>query len=363
MLQNRSILIISPEPWQHIHVSKHHYARVLADLKNKVVFLNPPSGTWNISQTDLRGLVVVDYPKFLPGIRFFPAFLRRNLMRSKYLQIQSKCGLVFDMVWSFDNSVFFDFAFLDENIRKISQIVDLNQNFQLALAAKTANLCLGSSRHIVSKLKLYNPNSHFVHHGVQEGVRADSKVTLPGTNSLKAVYIGNLAMKYLDWKILHIAASENEEVDLIFIGPNGDTFDLQVNEMHEDKRQMMGLPNVYTLPQIDSAKISNYIAAADFLLIAYQESHHKDQANPHKMMEYLLSGKPILCTYTEEYLELEREIFMSRKNTDWPVCFGIMIHELKRWNNPELVTKRIDYAKSHTYVNQVRKIARLLETP
>lgn len=40
---NKTILIISPEPWGKMMISKHHYALELAKLGNEVYFLNPPN--------------------------------------------------------------------------------------------------------------------------------------------------------------------------------------------------------------------------------------------------------------------------------------------------------------------------------
>src|SRR6186713_730734 len=41
-LRNRTILIVSPQSWGKMYVSKHHYAIELANYGNKVYFLNPP---------------------------------------------------------------------------------------------------------------------------------------------------------------------------------------------------------------------------------------------------------------------------------------------------------------------------------
>src|SRR5450755_3125876 len=41
-LKNKTILIISPQAWGQMYISKHHYAITLAKLGNTVYFLNPP---------------------------------------------------------------------------------------------------------------------------------------------------------------------------------------------------------------------------------------------------------------------------------------------------------------------------------
>ena len=41
-LTNKTILVISPQAWGQMYLSKHHYALTLAQLGNTVYFLNPP---------------------------------------------------------------------------------------------------------------------------------------------------------------------------------------------------------------------------------------------------------------------------------------------------------------------------------
>ena len=41
-LRNKTILIISPQAWGKMFLSKHHYAIELAKRGNAVYFLNPP---------------------------------------------------------------------------------------------------------------------------------------------------------------------------------------------------------------------------------------------------------------------------------------------------------------------------------
>ena len=41
-LRDRTILLVSPNEWGAMHVSKHHYALELAERGNRVIFLNPP---------------------------------------------------------------------------------------------------------------------------------------------------------------------------------------------------------------------------------------------------------------------------------------------------------------------------------
>src|SRR5688572_25831414 len=107
----KSVLIISPEPWKHLFVSKHHYAIELSK-RNKVYFLNPPGKKYLFQKTSYGNVWEITYPAFPSGLRFFPRYFQLLWIKRKYNEIQKLVGTKFDCVWSFDNSVFFDFSFL-----------------------------------------------------------------------------------------------------------------------------------------------------------------------------------------------------------------------------------------------------------
>src|SRR5690606_33118966 len=193
--------LISPEPWSEMSVSKHHYAIHLAGRNNKVFFLNPPTRDSNISNTAYDNVWKINYRGFPKGIRFYPECLRKFLISKVYDRILSLCQVRFDIVWSFDNSVFFDFSALPDNVLKISHIVDLNQNFRLANAASTADICFCTTDFIKVRLHKYNKRVHKINHGLT--TRSIYPKDLPGENKIKALYVGNVSSFYFDWKLFY----------------------------------------------------------------------------------------------------------------------------------------------------------------
>jgi glycosyltransferase involved in cell wall biosynthesis len=358
-LLNKNILIVSPEPWDHIFVSKHHYAICLAQRGNDVYFLNPPSTRWRETKTQYSNLKVLDYGGFWPGLRFLPAILQRINISKVYLEIQDLASVEFDIIWCFDNSVFFDFDALPEKVYKISHIVDLNQNFQFERAAETADICFATTRHIIEKLRRCNSNSYFINHGLNTNFDL-CEVDLPGENNLKALYFGNLAMAYLDWEIVNKAAINSTDVDFIFIGSNGGNFDLHTNPMHLAKQKLAEYDNVYFLSPVASNQLMAYMNAGDINLIVYQQKFHKDQANPHKMMEYLYSGKPIVATFTEVCGQYSDLIQMSKSNVDWPDLFARSVHDIKKLNSRQLSDRRKKLALENTYELQLKRIIQFI---
>lgn len=362
-LVKKNILLISPESWEHIFVSKHHYATHLGERGNKVYFLNPPTSTFKNEKTTYKNVFNIHYTGFSKGLRYYPAFIQRFFIRKVFNELQKKLDVTFDIVWSFDNSVFYDFKALPKSILKISHIVDLNQNFQTAKATQTANICFGVTHSIIDRLKQYNKHSYFINHGYNSNTKSDTiKIKIPGKHKIKALYAGNLSIGYLDWESLFYISKNNQEINFIFIGPHADNFTLNKNTTHNFKQRFTQLSNAHFVGKLESKVLQKWYHSADILLISYQEQNHIDQANPHKMMEYLSSGKVIVGTKTLEYQKLAKQgiIAMADKNEELPHLFKEVAINLEQWNSDELSQKRKDFAMGNTYDKQIERIEGLL---
>ena len=300
-LENKKILLISPESWGKSFVSKHHYAETLVDLGNQVYFLNGPGKTWRTTTTE-NGVKVVDYQPKFRGLGRLPEWMSAYLTLWEFRSIEKYMEVKFDVIWNLDSSPFCSLSKIPSSVYKICHLVDLNQNIQRPLLAGTSDICFGTTRYIVEELKKHNPNSHQLRHAYRPATgRQYSDFAMPGENSLKALYVGNLSMKYIDWNILLQATKEYPSIDFVFIGPDGKSNLSQQSNESSVKEELKKCANAYFNPPVESHEIPPILKRADFLLIAYQEEYHKDQAAPHKMLEYLASGKTVVATYTEEF--------------------------------------------------------------
>ncbi|MEQ9218622.1 MAG: glycosyltransferase [Cyclobacteriaceae bacterium] len=331
-LKDKNILIISPEAWGINYVSKHHYANQLVKRSNKVYFLNPPgSGGSSIVKVE-SGVMVVDYKMKFRGTWRLPGFLSAILIKLELNQFEKYVGIKFDIIWNFDSSRFFNLSMVRTSIFKICHIVDLNQDLQRPLLASTSDICFGTTKYIVEELSRYNHNSYKIGHGYQAETKEnmDFSFKMPGINAKKALYVGNLSMKYIDWELLYKTATAYPKVDLVFVGPDGKS-NLSNDVLADRHKELLRkLDNVYFIPPVHSRAIPQLLKMADVLLIAYKEKYHRDQSAPHKMNEYLASGKPILATFTEEYIHCKNRIFMTSRNSEFPLLFSDAINCLKQ---------------------------------
>jgi hypothetical protein len=336
-------------------VSKHHYAVHLTRFDNSVYFLNPPGRKFDVKEAQFKGILIVDYRGFIPMLRKLPSKLRKKEQRNEFERIEKRIGKKLDVIWSFDNSVFFDFDALRPELLKISHMVDLNQDFQFSRAARSANLCLGVIPKIVQKQKKFNSNSFLIRHGVQDSPENIEYRKLPGNHDFKAVYTGNLDMRYIDCELLYEAGRRHQDVDFVFIGKNHN------KNASLEKTRTLQLPNVHCMPAVPSSQIFEYTQAADILLIAYTNDYYKNHASPHKLLEYLSTGNCVVSSFSEDFYEYNHLFFMGKNRNVWLDKFQFVREHNDDCNSERLKKGRKNLARENHYDNQILRIDGLIK--
>lgn len=358
-LQDKNILLISPEAWGNNFVSKHHYATELAKY-NCVFFLNPPS----TSDINVKGIApnisVVEYGGHTKGLRYFPGFLAKRIDRALLKKIEKKCDCSFDIVWSFDNSRFFNFEAFDRCTLKISHIVDLNQDFQTSIAATTADVCLTTTESIKHRLKKWSNSTFKIQHGYTPQAVMPYNFRMGHDDRVKVVYIGNLSIPFIDWKVIREIVEHYEMIDFHFVGPDGDSNLGYETYECVDKQIVKKCANALFCGAVPHHVISSVLQKADVLLVVYQEKYHEQAANPHKILEYLSCGKVIVATYTAEYEGEEDLMAMASRNYQLPDVFRNVVNNLSHYNAADKMKARQAYAASNTYEKQLKRIERIL---
>lgn len=79
--------------------------------------------------------------------------------------------------------------------------------------------------------------------------------------------------------------------------------------------------------------------------------------NPHKMMEYLGSGRPILSTRLREYAELSNWIIMEDGVDSFIRALGVILQAPDDEDGKE---QRRGFALKHTYERQVYRVLDML---
>ena len=340
-------------------MSKHHYALTLAKNGHRVFFLNPPESLlsdWLLSTaTNTLNLILVRGPKVALGLRFYPTALQRWYETRWLYRFEHQVGCRIDTIWLFENSRFYDLRFAGSRL-KIYHQVDLNQDFHPTTAARTADICLCTTDIIRDRLLPHNQSVFKIHHGLAQHQSTPSLTDEQNAQfaggSAQAAYIGNLDMAYLDAELLADTARSFPNVRFHFVGGYSVMGRL---------RQLTGeLPNVVWWGKIDSALIPAILERVDMLLVTYKAALYGEQASPHKIMEYLASGKVIVATYTDEYKDKRHLLEMVDDNAAYLNAFDCVISHLEEYNSPARQAERKAFAFEHTYQKQLETIFGLL---
>lgn len=355
-----TILLISPEPWDGHFVSKHHYALELARRGHRVLFYGPPDTAGGIRLEPVANaqghLHVLRAPRVAPGLRFLPGPLRRSLEARWLGRVEKIIGRPIDVIWNFENSRFYDLRFAGERL-KIYQQVDLNQNFRPESAAATSDLSIAISAPIEQRLSPFARNLIRITHGhADQGAdqfrpeRLDQRF---GRAKVNAVLTGNLDIAYLDVPLLAQLVSTHPEVCFHFIGAYTAGQGLHGAVGLAPNSVFWGRQRADVLPAI--------LKRADVLLVAYLADVHLDQlANPHKMMEYLASGRCVLATRTLEYEDRPDLIETALNRADFARRFGLIAANPAAWNSADAVARRQAFAHQNTYTRQLDRIVQAL---
>lgn len=364
VLTGKNILLISPEAWGISKLSKHHYAKALVEAGNNVWFLQPP-GNQNrqLEKDDMGHLhLVVDQYRF-PGARFIPGFIRKKIFKSIICRMKNELRTHFDVIWNFDNSRFFDLDCF-ENALLIHHQMDYHANAENEKICRSADICLGVTAEIVREMNQYNPHCFFVHHGYAQVQKSDAE--LPTTSKkIKALYVGNMLIPFINWNWMHALIRVQPEVQFYFAGSYGaGNLNKEVNQNSLSEVQILGENNNVTLlGERTTADITAFIQQSDILFAAYDAHRFPESvANSHKIMEYLGSGKPVICNVTGEFQRNSDLLYMANTLEEFLEKFEYAKLNMTLVSNEDITEKRKAFAIANKYTAHLEYIDSLLTT-
>ena len=349
-LRDITILIISPEPWQHNFISKHHYAIHLAQRGNRVFFLNPAAATTTTHSSGHQNLTIVDYNPFFRGLNRLPSSLANLLWKWEANRVRKVTGPI-DLVWTFDPYRF-------QNLKHFAATTliyfaaDFHKNRALEnMLADHADLVLAPSQALLDGIDTASKKIK-INHAVARSFFAEARTqSLPGNNPIKIGYVGNLESRYLHKQLLMRVIHENPNCDFIFAGAEDGSYALDLRKF----------THVFFKGLVPYDQLPVFLKSCDILLLCYDTNQFRMEAsNAHKVMEYLSAGKAIVSTRLAEYESLPDLVIMPVNNEDLPrLLSGVMTH-LDHHNSPSAQQRRMTFAMNNTYESQIKLIESLL---
>ncbi len=361
MIQGKNILIISTDAWGEYYLSKHHYAIQLANMGNQVYFLNYANlkgkGTSVAKVEHIPNLHIVDYDNAFRGLRWYPQSIQKRIYARTIKKLRQHLPAL-DIVWSFDAFRFSDLRLFEAQLN-IFHPVDLYHSPIEQQIAESADIIFGTSQSIIDHYHNIDKAAYKINHGLADvflEMPNTEHLHLEGHQKIKIGLIGNLTQMHLSHRTLQHIVLAHHDLDFHFIGPRVGA-DRLSKKRQDYLTQIETAPNTYFIPSQPYTKLKKYMALMDVLLICY-DRERSDEAppNPHKLLEYLSSGKVIVSNYFEEYKAQADIINMAPKLADYPSLFAQTIKKLSNYQTDELIQKRINFARENTYRKQIERI-------
>lgn len=373
-LRGKTILLISQQDWGTMFISKHHYAVELAKRGNKVFFLNSPvrnralkAGEVVVEATAYENLSVVKHRFFYPYIVKHKARkLHYRLLKMHLSKILAAIGPV-DIVWSFDFSDTMPVRLFPAKCFKIFMPVDEPQMPEGMQVAEGADVIMSVTKEILSKYDSYKLPSLFVNHGVKDVFLANGDDYV--VNDKKQVGLsGNFLRADIDWECLLSIVKEHRNVTFNFYGAfDASSVNLASYAHSGDEEYRMvfkSLDNVYIHGVVAADKLAEELKGMDAFLICYDiQKDFSGGTNYHKVLEYMATGRVIVSNNITTYDDDRKLVEMpaERNNLNLPGLFSKVIHNLDYYNSPAQMSKRIAFAREHTYAGNLDRIEAFIE--
>jgi len=375
IFQNKTILIISPQKWGMLHISKHHYAIELAKLGNKVFFVNPPdikSSSFKISPSGISdNLQILTYRPLFRGQKYLPAFIFNRLVELQVYFLKRFINTDIDAVFSFANTYFINLKWFNAKYSFFCPYDQLNDEAAYKIA-DSADYVITVAQYIADEIKKTKTPILLLNHGLSSDFVKLAENRIEQNNftdysskseKIKIGFVGNLLMEFLDRVQLKKIIEQNPEIQFVFWGPKKpiesnisawvDPLSLNFISFLESRS------NVVLKGPCSPQIVSQQIQEMDGFLFCHIVHPENKMHNSHKILEYLSTGKMVVATSLDAYKKTNDGLVLvhnQNENNGFPLYFKEQIAAINKNNSLELQRKRISYAIANSYSNQVRNI-------
>lgn len=393
MLQNRDIVIVGLQAWDIEIGSNCKNIAIELAKNNRVLYVNSPLDRItmfrqrkddrirkriNILKSGVSGLIQISpnlwnlYPATLiesiNWIGVLGIFDFLNYVNNKKFAKQIKLAidlLGFKNFMLFNDSDMFRSFYLKELLKPETYIYYTRDNLIAvdywkkqgtrveALHMQKADLVVANSTYLAALAKKYNPNSFYVGQGCDIGKFTIQHVTAVPADIAEIArpvigYIGALLSLRLDINILEYLAESRPNWSLVLVGPEDESF--KKSRLHQFK-------NVYFLGNKNENELPSYLDQFDVAINPQLISPVTIGNYPRKIDEYLAMGKPTVATKTEAMTVFANYTYQAENKEE----YVLLIENALANDSEQLQIQRKEFAKLHTWENNVAEISKALE--
>jgi glycosyltransferase involved in cell wall biosynthesis len=380
----RTIVILSTEPWGKMLLSKMHFALELAGRGNKVFFVNPPrplpGGQLAAVGEEMEGgrltLIHTNTVRGSLFLRHKLFFLYRRLNTRYIRAIRRLVGAKINEVWCFNPNQYVDLAPFEAD-RSILLLYDFYRGDHIAHAARSAHVLISVSRVILDHYKDTPPPKLFLQHGLGSHFANLSRRRLEaqdfghsasGQGKVKVGYTGNLLREGMNIEIAVEIIGRHSDIEFHFWGPYS-LKDNNVNSFVETPKELLdfieflqGQANVFLHGVVGQQELSERLFEMDAFLFIYSSRKEMNGAsNAHKLLEYISTGKVVISTHVSTYAGTDLMLMSGPADEQaLPGMFARAVGELSVHNSVDRQVSRIRYALDNTYARQIDRVQQFI---
>jgi len=218
---------------------------------------------------------------------------------------------------------------------------------EAALMAKS-DIVVGNSTYLADQARVFNPRSFYVGQGCDVSL-FDKKLIQSLPEDFDKIprpiigYIGAIFSLRLDVDVLIHIATKKPDWQIVLVGPEDEVF--KQSKLHD-------LPNVWFLGSKKMEELPQYLMAFDVAINPQKLNEVTIGNYPRKIDEYLAMGKPTVATRTKAMEVFEDYTYLAETKEQYVE----MIEKALIENDTELEKGREEFARSHTWTNNVEEI-------
>lgn len=363
MLKGKRILIISPQQWGKMFVSKHHYAIELAKRGNSVYFLNPPDKNLKddiiIKQVfgDTQLFCICHKINFPYSLKFHMIKIFHWFMKRHVKKILAKIENPLDIIWSFDQENLYPFSLFSKNVLRIFHPADEPRTHNAITAAEGADYIFSVTYEILEKYHTHKASKWFINHGLSSEFTDLKKEGSRVNEKLRIGIAGNLLRPDIDHTIFLQIIDENVDVTFecwgSYIFNDANLAGENNIEVQNFIRELKLRSNVKLYGAVDTKELAGGFSKMDGFLICYNVLRDQSKGtNYHKIIEFLATGKVVISNNVSTYERYPGLIEMVKErdnNHNLPILFKKVISNLNSFNSKDKMEARINFALDNSY--------------
>jgi len=365
----KKAIVVSPQSWGKMFISKHHYALELSKLGFEVFFVNPPKENKlgglpriKIEATEYENLVTVNHTLFFSNyLKFHLPFLHHILIFIQRWLLLKKIGKP-DIILSFDLTNNFPLKSLA--CKKIFFAADEPRAEQNYVSARNADLIVSVSQHILDLYQKYFPETKklLINHGLSEEFLNIPKDLPKKYNGINIGLSGNFLFNDIDYPVLLQIVEENPDVKFHFYGNHSTASNIGTDSSKANLdylEQIKNRSNSVFHGVLCKRELALELNQMDAFLICYDpQKGQSSGSNSHKILEFLSTGKVIFSSHFS-YYEGTDLFVMNTSRVDNTLLIGLFqegISALNQFNNSHLKEGRMIFSQENSYDQNLLKI-------